>query len=178
MLEAIQKMISDELGPDVVMHVDENASPNALVVEKDNLLQIANLLYGHQELYFDMLSCITGIDNGVEAATMTIAYNFYSIPFEKSLMLKVEIPRDNDAEIPSLTGIWKTANWHEREIYDLLGITFTDHPDLRRILMPTDWEGHPLRKDYQNPEKYRGMNVEYDRNDPPADPLSTEQKKN
>lgn len=175
MLEAIQKIISEALGSDVVMHVDENASPNALIIEKKHLLQIANILYSHPELYFDMLSCITGIDNGVEAATMTIAYNFYSIPFEKSLMLKVEILRDNDAEIPSLTGIWQTANWHEREIYDLLGVTFTNHPDLRRILMPTDWEGHPLRKDYQNPEKYRGMNVEYDRKEPPAEPLSNEQ---
>ena len=64
-------------------------------------------------------------------------------------------------QVPSLVKIWKTADWHEREVYDLVGVNFKGHPDLRRILLPEDWEGHPLRKDYQEQEKYNGIKVKY-----------------
>ena len=121
-----------------------------------------------------MLSCITGIDNGPEAGTMEIAYNLYSIPFNHHLMLKVILQRDKP-EIDSISSIWKTADWLEREVFDMYGIVFKnhpdlrtmfksepkDHPDLRRILMPADWTGHPLRKDYKHQEYYRNIKVEY-----------------
>ena len=61
--------------------------------------------------------------------------------------------------VPSLSGVWRTADWHEREAFDLVGIRFTDHPDLRRILLPTDWTGHPLRRDYQEPDRYHGIST-------------------
>jgi NADH-quinone oxidoreductase subunit C len=107
-----------------------------------------------------MLSCVTGIDNGPEAGTMEVIYNLYSIPFNRSLMLKVILPRDQ-AEMESVCGVWKGANWLEREVYDMFGIHFKNHPDLRRILMPADWEGYPLRKDYQHQELYRDIQVKY-----------------
>ncbi len=145
---------------DAITGIDENATPKALMVAANKLSEVCEFLYKDEELYFDMLSCLTGIDNGEEANTMEVAYNLYSIPFEHALMLKVELPREK-AVIQSVAEIWKTANWHEREAFDLLGIHFEGHPDLRRILLPTDWEGHPLRKDYQHQDKYRGIKVEY-----------------
>ena len=107
-----------------------------------------------------MLSCVTPIDNGVAAGTLEIAYNLYSIPYNLHLMLKVTLPRDN-AEVGTISHIWKTAEWHEREAFDMYGIKFTNHPDLRRILLPADWEGNPLRKDYKHQEYYRNIKVEY-----------------
>ena len=70
---------------------------------------------------------------------------------------------DSETEIPSIAEIWRTADWHEREAYDLFGIKFSNHPDLKRILLPEDWEGHPLRKDYKTPEYYNGMPVPKDK---------------
>ena len=140
--------------------IDGTASPKAIKLSKDDLLRVMDTLYRNETTYFDMLSCITGVDNGEQAATMEVVYNLYSIPFNHHLMIKVILPRENP-EIESVSHIWKTANWHEREIFDMYGINFKNHPDLRRILMPSDWEGHPLRKDYKQQEYYRNIKVEY-----------------
>jgi NADH-quinone oxidoreductase subunit C len=140
--------------------VDENASPKAIKISPEDLFTVCSALYNNPTSYFDMLSCITGIDNGPEAGTMEIAYNLYSIPFDLHIMLKVVLPRDNP-EIESVASLWKTAEWHEREIFDMFGIFFKNHPDLRRILMPADWEGHPLQKDYKHQEYYRNIKLDY-----------------
>lgn len=139
---------------------DEAATPKAIKLSAQDLIQVMDTLYRNPMTYFDMLSCITGIDNGAEAATMEVAYNLYSIPFNHQLMIKVMLTRDKP-EIESVSHIWKTANWLEREIFDMYGIHFKNHPDLRRILMPADWEGHPLRKDYKHQEYYRDIKVAY-----------------
>jgi NADH-quinone oxidoreductase subunit C len=138
--------------------VDSNTSPLGVIISSDRLVVTCNELYQNPSTYFDMLSCVTGIDNGVEANTMEVIYHLYSIPFNASLMLKVILPRENP-EVESLCGVWKSANWLEREVYDMFGINFKNHPDLRRILMPNDWEGYPLRKDYQHQELYRDIVV-------------------
>ncbi|MBL3658909.1 NADH-quinone oxidoreductase subunit C [Fulvivirga sediminis] len=158
--EDIIAKLREEHGEEIIVEVNEEASPKMITVKSEDLLQVSEVLYKNESLFFDMLSCITGVDNGPEMNTMEVIYNFYSIPFEHSLMLKIILPRENPAA-PSLVNIWKTADWHERETYDLLGIHFDGHPDLRRLLMPADWEGHPLRKDYKNLEYYRGIKVEY-----------------
>jgi len=139
---------------------DENATPKAIIIAREDLLSVAQMLLKNPSLYFDMLSCVTGIDNGPDSGTMEIIYNLYSIPFDHHLMIKVTLPRENP-QIHSVSEIWKTANWHEREIFDLLGIQFVNHPDLRRILMPADWDGHPLRKDYTHQQYYRDIKVTY-----------------
>lgn len=140
--------------------VDESATPKAVKIPKDDLLLVAQNLLENPAAYFDMLSCITGIDNGPDSGTMEVAYNLYSIPFHYQLMIKVILSRENP-EIESISHIWRTAGWHEREIFDMYGINFLHHPDLRRILMPADWEGHPLRKDYKQQQYYRDIKVEY-----------------
>lgn len=130
-----------------------------LLVESGDLHKVCSFLYN--TLYFDLLNCITAADNGADKGTLDLIYHFTSIPKEISLILKVVIPRDG-GEIDSLSGIWNTANWHEREIFDLFGITFTGHPDLRRILLPADWVGHPLRKDYEEASTYHGLKIKYE----------------
>lgn len=138
----------------------ENASPQGLIVPNQLLVAVMSFLHTHEQLYFDMLSCMTGLDNGPEAGNMEVIYNLYSIPFDLHLMVKVVLDREKP-QIDSLVEIWKTADWQEREVYDMYGIHFNNHPDLRRILMPADWEGFPLRKDYKEQTYYRGMKVEY-----------------
>ena len=140
--------------------VDENCTPKGVRVAPQDLVKVCATLLQHPETYFDMLSCITGIDNGVQAATMEVVYTLYSIPYNSHLTVKVMIPREAPV-VDTISHLWKTANWHERETFDLLGISFTGHPDLRRILLPADWEGHPLRKDYKQQEYYRNIKVEY-----------------
>ena len=139
---------------------DETMTPRGVRVQATDLKTVCRNLHENPSVFFDMLSCITVVDNGVEAGTMEVIYNLYSIPFNHHLALKVIVPR-NHAEVDSVEGVWKTANWHEREAYDMFGLKFKGHPDLRRILMPADWDGYPLRKDYKKQEYYRGIKLDY-----------------
>src|SRR5690606_10281297 len=111
------------------------------------------------------LSSVTGLDNGPEKGTMEVIYHLYSIPYNHHFTIKVALERDlvnsNPPNLPSVTSIWKGANWQEREIFDMYGIVFEGHPDLRRILLPEDWEGFPLRKDYKTQDYYHGIKVAY-----------------
>ncbi len=137
-----------------------NSTPYGVVVKQEALLSVCDQLHKNPASYFDMLSCITGVDNGPESGTMEVIYHLYSIPFNYSLALKVILTRENP-EVESVVSIWKSANWLEREVYDMFGIGFKNHPDLRRILLPADWKGYPLRKDYKHEEYYRGVKIEY-----------------
>lgn len=162
--DEIVDALKTRLGEASVPEVDLKASPQAIIVPADVLHQVCSFLYSDDRLYFDSLSCLTGLDNGPEANTMEVIYNLYSIPYNHHIMIKVMLERNKHGqplpEIPTVSNIWKTADWHERETYDLLGINFAGHPDLRRILLPADWEGHPLRKDYSNLEIYHGIVVD------------------
>lgn len=160
-IQQFQELIQTHLG----LNVDVDEVNQQLLLEPTSLLTIADFLWKSPESYFDQLSCITAIDNGLEKGTIDIIYTLYSIPFHQTLHLKVVLPRllpDNQLPIiDSLSGIWKTADWHEREIFDLVGVRFAGHLDLRRILLPEDWQGHPLRKDYQEQETYHGIQVKF-----------------
>lgn len=138
----------------------ENTTPRCITLAAADWLASASVLQQDPTLYFDMLSCVTGLDNGPEAGTMEVIYNLYSIPFDLHLMIRIVLQRDKP-ELESVSALWKTADWQEREIFDLYGIHFFNHPDLRRILMPDDWEGHPLRKDYVHQDYYRDIQVKY-----------------
>ena len=145
---------------DPATEVVANAYPVTFSVDAQKLLPVAQMLYSSPTAYFDQLSCVTGIDNGPEANTMEVLYHLYSIPFNVQLALRVSLPRDN-AQVESLCSVWKSANWLERETFDMVGINFLNHPDLRRILLPADWEGFPLRKDYTESERYRDVKIKY-----------------
>ena len=158
MFDSIVTILKDVCKNDI--KADLASSPHAVIVSANDLLAVMEKLYHDSSTYFDMLSCISGVDNGAQADTMEVVYNLYSIPYNYHLMIKVIMSREKP-EIASVSHIWKTANWHERELFDMYGIYIKDHPDLRRILMPADWEGHPLRKDYKHQEYYRDIKIEY-----------------
>lgn len=155
--ELVQIVRENCRNSDVV--ADEKMTPKGVKIHPSDLKQVCLSLHQHATAFFDMLSCITVVDNGPDAGTLEVIYNLYSIPYNHHLALKVVTPRDQ-AEIDTVEDVWKTANWHEREAYDMFGVKFKNHSDLRRILLPADWDGHPLRKDYRQQEYYRGVKVD------------------
>jgi NADH-quinone oxidoreductase subunit C len=129
-----------------------------MVIQPDLIREIANFIFRDPELKFDYLICLSGVD--FNDGNLGVVYHLSSMQMRHRIVLKVKVPKDKP-EVPSVESVWKTANWHEREAFDLFGIVFLDHPDLRRILLPDDWEGFPLRKDYKVQEYYQGMKVPY-----------------
>ena len=113
-----------------------------------------------EELDFDYLMCITSYDLNFEEK-LGLAYNFYSTKNKNYIEIRIEFSKD--IKIYSVANLWRAADWHEREAYDLMGINFDGHPDLKRILLSEDWEGHPLRKNYETPEYYNGIPVPKDK---------------
>lgn len=119
----------------------------SLRVERERIVEVCQLLRDDAETSFDFLSDLTCVHFPDRAdAPFEVVYNLYSISRNERVRLKVGT--DEETSVESVTGIWPTANWMEREVYDLFGVPFSNHPDLRRILLPPDWEGHPLRKEY------------------------------
>ena len=124
----------------------EFAGETSVVLPVDKIVAAARAI--HDEFGFDMLAAITAVDYWpAENPRFHLFYRFNSLPNRMSLNVRVPIPA-LEPSAPTIEGIYKNANWREREVYDMFGIKFTGHSDLRRILMPQDWEGHPLRKDY------------------------------
>ncbi len=122
--------------------------------------KLSLFLRDSSEFQFDSLMNLSGVDE-IKVNLLSVYYHLESTKLKHKITLKVSTDR-NKPEVSSVTEIWKGADWHEREAYDLFGIIFLNHPDLRRILMPYDWDaGYPLRKDYENPEFYQGMKVPY-----------------
>ncbi len=98
---------------------------------------------------FERLSTVTGVDRYPQEPRFEVVYHLHSVKRNQRLRLKCRVgTREGDTEIDSVTSVWRGANWFEREVFDLFGVRFRNHPDLRRIMMPDDWDGHPLRKDY------------------------------
>lgn len=142
-------------------------------VSPAGLLSVCRYLRDEPDLRFDMLNCISGVDyfepDPKKAAKagfdphLEVVYHLSSIRHKHSLVLKVLLPRWRDGvtgeppEVPSVVDVWRTADWHEREVFDLSGVMFTGHPNLRRILCPEDWVGFPLRRDYEMPLEYHGI---------------------
>ena len=137
-----------EVFPEEVLAVSEFRGQVSVTLRKNRIRDIARYLHDDPDLYFDYLIDVCGVDYlGKKEKRFEVVYHLYSIKHRRMIRLKAEVGEE-DLTIDSVTSVWIGANWHERETFDLFGITFSGHPDLRRILMPEDWEGHPLRKDY------------------------------
>lgn len=131
-----------------VEEVTEALGEVTVVVKREGIVPIMTFLRDDPSLQFNFLSDVAGVDLGEFAEPrFAVAYHLYSLPHNHRLRIKVFLPED-EAWVPTVSEVWKSANWMEREIYDLFGVDFINHPDLRRILMPADYEGHPLRKDF------------------------------
>ena len=130
-----------------------------VVVATDAIAEVAAFCKASPELAFDNLMCLSAVDYPKETPPrMEVVYHLHSYKHLHTFALKVHVPREGPA-VPTVEKTWGVANWHEREAWDLFGIAFTGHSDLRRILLPDDWVGHPLRKDWEDPEYYNGMHV-------------------
>lgn len=162
--EDIKLLLTNKFGADVIVGEETTGLQPALLIAPDRIVDVCLELRNNAATYFDFLSCITGVDYGVEAGRFGVVYHLASIPYKLQLTLKISKEHDRETGEPvfkSLTPVYKTADWHEREAYDLVGIFFEGHPDLRRILLPDDWEGYPLRKDYKTAEYYKGIKIDY-----------------
>ena len=153
--EVYQK-VKDRFG-DTVESFNEKALDPSIVVKPAAIVEVCRFLRDDPELFFDCLSNMSGVDYPKENKHQVVLH-LYSYRHRHKIVVKVDVPRDKP-EMPSVESILKAANWQEREIYDLVGVVFTGHPDLRRILMPEDWVGHPLRKDFVEPEEYHGIST-------------------
>ena len=149
--------IVERFGPEAVVSRDEEVLDPYCIIQPELTADICRFLQQEADLAFDCLSNMSGVDF-LKDEKIQVVLHLYSYPHRHKIVLKVDVPRDAP-EMPSVEGVWKAANWLEREIYDLLGVNFTGHPDLRRLLMPEDWVGHPLRKDFVEPEEYHGIST-------------------
>ncbi len=156
----IFEILKTKFEEDVIEFTDDNPGEKIITVSPDKIKIIAEFLAGDDSLKFDSLMSLSGVDEGDQ--NLSIYYHLYSTMLKHKLTLRIVVTRENPVT-ESVESVWKTANWHEREAFDMLGIKFNEHPDLRRILMPEDWDedSFPLRKDYENPEFYNGMKVPY-----------------
>ena len=119
-----------------------------LIVPREQIVAVCQYMKTMPGLEFNLLADLCGVDHGPEEEPrFEVNYHLFSTTKFHRLRLKVLLNED-DAHVPTVTSVWRTANWHERETFDLLGVIFDGHPDLRRILLPDDWQGHALRKDF------------------------------
>ena len=152
----IYKKLQDQCG-DGVESFDAEALDPFIVIQPDALVETCQFLHDDADLAFDCLSNMSGVDYFKEDKIQVVQH-LYSYAYRHQIVIKIDVPRA-DPSMPSVENVWKAANWLEREIYDLLGVVFSGHSDLRRLLMPEDWIGHPLRKDFVEPEEYHGIST-------------------
>ena len=158
--DEIYEILANKFGESVLGFDTELAGDPSIQIAPSAIADVCQYLAETDTLKFDSLMCLSGVDLSTKDEKFFVVYHLHSIQHRHNVVLKASVPK-TDAHLPTVSHIWKTADWHERETYDLYGIFFEGHTDLRRILLPDDWEGYPLRKDYQEPDFYRGMRVPY-----------------
>jgi len=161
----IYAKIKGKFGDAVSELSDKGLDPFVVVTNASRLPELAVFLRSDPELDFASLMCLSGVDDG---ANLSVVYNLCSMNKKHRFTIKVEGLGREEPHVPTVEHVWPTANWHEREAYDMFGIIFDGHSDLRRILCPDDWEGWPLRKDYRVQEFWHGLRVPYPAGEDPA----------
>lgn len=139
-----------EAMPDVVLAVKEFRGQTTIIVPPEAVVTAARYLRDTRGLVYNYLSDISAVDyypDSDRLGRFGVVVHLYSMIYNRRIAIKAYVQED-DPSLPTLTVLWEAANWLEREIYDMMGITFIDHPDMRRVLMPQDWDGHPHRRDY------------------------------
>lgn len=144
--------------PDKVSGFKEDVADPYLRVDSQAIVEAGSFLRDEPGLKFEILSDLTGVDLPKENK-IQVVYHLYSYSQRHQIVLKVDLPRE-EPRVSTVEGVWKAANWFEREVFDLFGVTFEGHSDLRRIMLPEDWVGHPLRKDYVEQEEYDGISTQ------------------
>ncbi|MEW5702301.1 MAG: NADH-quinone oxidoreductase subunit C [Candidatus Zixiibacteriota bacterium] len=150
--QQLTAQFGDSIGP-----LSEGVDP-ACVVATEVIADVCRWLHDQPGMELTSLMCLSATDDKTK---LGVTYNLHSMRHRHRITLKIELADRNAPHVPSVAVVFGTADWHEREAYDMMGIVFDDHPDLRRILCPEDWEGWPLRKDYVVQEYYRGLRVPY-----------------
>ncbi len=145
---------------DAILQADVEAVDPFAVVQAERVHDIIQYLRDADDLMFDYLMSISGVDYQgiVEGDPLGVVYHLYSYQHRHTFVIKAQVPRD-DPHCPTVSDLYGAANWQEREAFDLFGIVFDGHKDLRRILLPPQWEGHPMRKDWQEPETILGIST-------------------
>ncbi|MEJ5244127.1 MAG: NADH-quinone oxidoreductase subunit C [Bacteroidota bacterium] len=151
----IFELLKKEIGDGVSELVEKEHHDPFIVVSADSIVETCLVLRDDPNTLFDYLVNLSGVD---DKDKFVVVYHLYSLKYKHRIVLKVYLDRENP-HIPTVERVWRSANWHEREAYDMFGIVFDGHSDLRRILCPYDWEGHPLRKDYKTPDYYKDIKV-------------------
>ena len=152
----IYGILSEKFGGKIKQFLESTLPPTVLV-ETDAIADVCRFLKEEDGMDFTSLMCLSGVDLK-EQGKMAVVYHLHSMKLKHKITIKVELDRNNP-HVQTVEQVWPGANWYEREAYDLLGIVFDGHSDLRRILLPEDWEGHPLRKDYVYPKRYHTWDV-------------------
>ena len=148
----------DQRFPGKVRDFKEDVAEPYLSVDSQAIVDVCRFLRDDVSLTFEVLSDLTALDWPKEEK-IQVVYHLYSYSQKHQIVLKVDLPRDNP-KVGTMEGVWKVANWFEREVFDLFGVIFEGHSDLRRIMLPEDWVGHPLRKDYVEQEEYDGISTQ------------------
>ncbi len=143
---------------DAIVEAKLDAPQPWIRVSENRTKEIGFFLRDETGFEFNYVSCVSGVD--YNDGRLGAIYHLYSTTQKHKIVLKAFCTKENN-HVQSVAAVWGGASWHEREAFDLVGIVFDGHPDLRRLLLPDDWEGHPLRKDYKVPEFYNGMKVPY-----------------
>jgi len=156
--QEIHELLKANFGDAVLNIKSEGVIDPWIGIAPERIKEVGLFLRDNEKTSFDVLMCLSGVDN--TGGKLGVVYHLHSMKWNHKIVLKVDVTIEKP-NCQSVESVWKTANWHEREAFDMVGVVFDGHPDLRRILLPDDWEGYPLRKDYELPEFYQGMKVPY-----------------